>query len=160
MTHSLLALSYELKHGNFLKYRKSSFVCNTVHIKNISGPFHHELFYLWAQLLFCKVGIRGQKGPEKRLHSLWTPLLYFIRKKCEKVCTEKKYTHIFCPSLDSNPRTSKMIQFCGLAPKLTQPPSFVRNWAMIISVIQRNFFRQISNYWCRMVHALFPIWLC
>ena len=36
-------------------------------------PLHHELFYSWAQLLFCKVGIRGQKGPEKRLHSLWMP---------------------------------------------------------------------------------------
>ena len=75
-----------------------------------------------------------------------------VKKKYVKVCTEKIYTHIFCPSLDPNPRTSKMINFCILVPKLTQPRSSVANCAIIVGVIQNNFLCQISNLWLKLAH--------
>ena len=49
------------------------------------------------------------------------------KKKCVKVCTKKNYTHIFNPSLDPNPRTSKMMDFWILVTKLMQPWSCVRD---------------------------------
>ena len=58
---------------------------------------------------------------------------------------KKNYTHIFCLSLDSNPRTSKMISFCILMPKLTQPQSYVLISIIIVGVIQRKIFPQISK---------------
>ena len=68
-------------------------------------------------------------------------------KRCKKVCTKKNYTHIFCLSLDPNPRTSKMISFCRLTPQLTQPQSCTLISTIIVDVIQRNFVTQISNLW-------------
>ena len=66
-------------------------------------------------------------------------------KNVKKVCTKKNYTHIFGPSLDPNPRTSKMISFGGLMPKLTRPQSCVLICAIIVGVIQKKIFSQISK---------------
>ena len=67
-----------------------------------------------------------------------------VRKKCAKVCTKKNYTHILSPSQDPNPRTSKMLKFCVLAPKLTQRLSCIVICAIIVGVIKNNFF--MSNF--------------
>ena len=61
------------------------------------------------------------------------------KKKCVKVCLEKNYTHIFGPSQDPNPRTSKMFNFYVLAPMLMQPGSCVEICAIIVDLIQNNF---------------------
>ena len=66
-------------------------------------------------------------------------------KNVKKVWTKKNYTHIFSPSLDSNPRTFKMLQFSRLAPKLSQPRWCIWNWVIIFGVIQNIFLSQISN---------------
>ena len=75
-------------------------------------------------------------------------------KQCKKVCTKKNYTHIFCLSLDPNPRTSKMISFCGLTPQLTRPRSCTLICTIIVGVIQRNFLPQISNLWHKKAQGL------
>ena len=79
------------------------------------------------------------------------------KKKYVKVCTEKKYTHIFGPSLDPNPRTSKMFKFCFLAPKLMQPQSCVVLCAIIVGVIKNNFLCQTSNLWHKPAHVVTTI---
>ena len=76
------------------------------------------------------------------------------KKKYVKVCTEKKYTHIFGPSLDPNSWISKMITFCVLAPKLTRPRRCVVICVIVVGVIQNYFLCQISNLLLKVAHWL------
>ena len=73
----------------------------------------------------------------------------FHKKKIRKSLHRKKYTHIFCLSLDSNPRTSKMISICSPAPKPTQPQSLIENLQVnsldITNVIQTAFFKMADT---------------
>ena len=107
------------------------------------SPFIHEVKLpsppFWGSTLFVSIpfGITNVNA----------------KKKCVKVCSEKNYTHIFGPSQDPNPRTSKMYNFCILAPKLTQPRSSVEICAILVGVIQNNFLCQTSNLWQKPAHV-------
>ena len=89
------------------------------------------------------------------------------KKNCTNICTEKNYTHIFGLSQDPNPRTSKMFNFCVLAPKLMWPRSCVDVCAIIVGVIQNNFFMSnfkplaqagtTSNLWHKPAHVVTAI---
>ena len=75
-------------------------------LHNELSPFIHEVKLVsppfWGSTLFVSIpfGITNINA----------------KKNCEKVCTEKNYTHIFGPSQDPNPWTSKMYSFCVLVP--------------------------------------------
>ena len=83
--------------------------------------------------------------------------IVFLRRNNVKKSVKKNYTHIFGPRQDPNPRTSKMFNFCVLAPKLTWPRSCVDVCAIIVGVIQNNFLCQISNLWLKLAHVVISI---
>ena len=70
------------------------------------------------------------------------------------VSVPKKITHIFSPRLDSNPPTSKMIHFCRLVLKLTQPRSYVKISTIIVGLIQMKILSQISKLCHKTAHLL------
>ena len=79
-------------------YKKSEGQIKYVVVHNELSPFIHEVKMasppFWGSTLFVSIPFGITNANEK--------------KKCVKVYLEKNYTHIFGPSQDPNPRTSKM----------------------------------------------------